>query len=263
MERTSGRGLTVITGASSGIGAQLARELGKQGAALLLTGRNAERLRGVACEIETVEGVTVETVPADLTRTEGVDAVIKAIENRDVDVLINNAGFATYGPHHTIDPDTEASLISVNCGALVALTHAVLPQMIERGRGTVMNVASTIAFQPAPLQAVYGASKAFVLSYSEALHEETRSTGVCVIALCPGPTSTGFVAAMNSPEASQSTVYGKVDSAEHVTRTAVRALRSRRAIAVVGIKNSLTINAARFAPRSVTRRLAARMLRPR
>ncbi len=116
-----------------------------------------------------------------------------------VDLLVNNAGFATFGTHPGLDPRAETGVIAVNCTALAALTRAVLPAMLERGRGFVLNIASTIAFQLAPGQATYGASKAFVLSYSEALAEELRGTGVRVAVLCPGPTDTVFLGAMGRP----------------------------------------------------------------
>jgi short-subunit dehydrogenase len=127
-------------------------------------------------------------VTADLADPAGIDTLVAAIAGRPVDLLVNNAGVATYGAHADLDPRVEAGVIAVNCTALVALTWAVLPGMLERRHGFVLNTASTIAFQPAPGQATYGASKAFVLSYSEALAEELRGTGVRVAAICPGAT---------------------------------------------------------------------------
>ncbi len=257
-----GTGLTVITGASSGIGARLAVELAARGAHLLLTGRNEARLRQAAQDLPLARGASVETVVADLAAAPGVAAVTGAIRGRPVDVLVNNAGFATYGPHAGIDPAAEEALIAVNCAALVALTRAVLPGMLGRQRGTVMNVASTIAFQPSPLQAVYGASKAFVLSYSQALHEEVRGSGVSVIAFCPGPTHTGFFSAMNAPTAASSQIYRRGASVEHVARAAIRALDRRPAVAIVGAANAVFATGGRFMPRALLRRMTGWMLRP-
>jgi short-subunit dehydrogenase len=182
----------VITGASSGLGAIFADQLAKRGHSLVLAGRDEARLTAVAQRVDT----NVELVVGDLGTDAGIDDLLKHLDDRDIDVLVNNAGFGTYGPFAGIDPGREHELVAVNVDALVRLTHAVLPGMLARGRGGILNVASTIAFQPGPYQATYGASKAFVLSLSQALWAETRGTGVTVTALCPGPARTGFVDAL-------------------------------------------------------------------
>ncbi len=253
--------LTVVTGASSGIGAQIARRLAARGARLLLTGRDAERLTAVASSLDSA-AAAAELVPADLADPAGIATIVAAIGDRTVDVLVNDAGFATYGPHAELDPRAETGVIAVNCIALVALTQAVLPGMLERRRGFVLNTASTVAFQPAPWQATYGASKAFVLSYSEALAEELRGTGVRVAAICPGPTDTAFLAAMGRPEAATSAIYRRHDSAARVADVAVGMLDSHRVVRVVGLTNSVMAQASRLVPRPVMRRLTGRMLRP-
>lgn len=253
--------LTVVTGASSGIGAEIARRLAARGARLLLTGRDAGRLGAVASSLDPA-APEPELVPADLADPAGIATIVAAIGDRPVDLLVNNAGFATYGPHAELDPGAETGVIAVNCTALVALTRAVLPGMLERRRGFVLSTASTVAFQPAPWQATYGASKAFVLSYSEALAEELRGTGVRVAAICPGPTDTAFLAAMGHPEAATSAIYRRHDSAAHVADAAVRMLNSYRVVKVVGLPNSGMAQASRFIPRPVMRRLTGRLMRP-
>ena len=254
--------LTVVTGASSGIGAQIARRLAARGARLLLTGRDAGRLRTVVDSLGSA-AAAAELVPADLADPAGVEAVVAAIRDRPVDLLVNNAGFATFGPHAGLDPRAETDVVAVNCTAVVALTRAVLPGMLVRGRGFVLNIASTIAFQPAPGQATYGASKAFVLSFSEALAEEVRGTGVRVAVACPGPTDTAFLSATGRPEeAATSAIYRRRDSAARVAAVAVGMLDGHRVVKVVGRTNSVVAQAGRLTPRPVMRRISGRLLRP-
>jgi uncharacterized protein len=254
--------LNVVTGASSGIGAEIARRLAARGARLLLTGRDAGRLQAVADSLDPA-APAAEIVPADLADPAGAEAVVAAIGDRPVDLLVNNAGFATYGPHRGLDPQAETAVIAVNCSALVALTRAVLPGMLELGRGFVLNIGSTIAFQPAPGQATYGASKAFVLSYSEALAEEVRGTGVRVAVLCPGATETAFLGAMGRPEAATSAIYRRHDSPARVAAAALRMLDGHRVVHVVGLRNSVVAQAGRLTPRPVLRRVSGRLLAPR
>ena len=178
----------VVTGASSGLGRGLAARLADRGMSLVLTGRNEARLDEVAHQIRrAAPGVKVETVAADLSTRSGVSALLDHVGDRPIEVLVNNAGFGSYGPFAEADPDREADEVAVDVSAVVALARAFLPGMLARGSGGILNVASTIAFQPAPYQAVYGASKAFVLSFSQALWAEARAAGVAVTALCPGP----------------------------------------------------------------------------
>ena len=170
-----GAGWAVVTGASSGLGALFAEKLAQRGLALVLAGRDEARLTEVRQRVQRLApGVDVELVVGDLGSQAGVEALIAALNGRVIDVLVNNAGFGTYGRLAEIDTDRDRDLIAVNVDALVRLTHAVLPGMLARGQGRILNVASTIAFQPAPYQATYGASKAFVLSFSQALWAETR-----------------------------------------------------------------------------------------
>jgi uncharacterized protein len=184
----------LITGASSGIGADIARELARRGHGVTLVARREERLQELAEELEGRHGVRVETIECDVTDSDGRDALRAQLDERGltVEVLVNNAGFGSGGAFTELDGEKEALMVRTNVEAVVALTSAYLPAMVERGRGAVLNLGSLIAFQPVPFQATYGASKAFVLSFTESLHEELRGTGVTVTALCPGPVRTEF-----------------------------------------------------------------------
>lgn len=184
----------LVTGASSGIGSEFARQLGVRGHNLFLVARRAERLEHLADEIRRSAGVQVDFAPCDLAdplaRHRLLDDV--AASGRSVETLVNNAGFAYVGDVHE-HPAEQVGMVRVNIEALVELTGAFVPAMVERGRGAVINVASIAAFQPIPAQATYAATKAFVLSFSEALAAEVRGAGVSVTALCPGPVATEFV----------------------------------------------------------------------
>jgi short-subunit dehydrogenase len=247
----------VITGASSGLGAIFADQLARRGHSLVLAGRDEARLKAVAERV----GGNVELVVGDLGTEAGVNALITHLDGRDIDVLVNNAGFGTYGPFAELDERREHELVAVNVDALMRLTRALLPGMLARGRGGILNVASTIAFQPGPYQATYGASKAFVLSLSQALWAETRGTGVTVTALCPGPTRTGFVDALGS-DVSHTAVYRHLAAPEPVVAAGLRALDRGRAVAVPGWRNRATSTFGRLAPGSLSALVGARMLRP-
>jgi short-subunit dehydrogenase len=247
----------VITGASSGLGAIFADQLAQRGHSLILTGRDEARLNAVARRV----GDNAELVVGDLGTEGGVDALAAHLEGRAIDVLVNNAGFGTYGPFAEVDAHREHELVAVNVEALVRLTHAVLPGMLARGRGGILNVASTIAFQPGPYQATYGASKAFVLSLSQALWAETRGTGVTVTALCPGPTRTGFVDALGE-DVSHTAIYRHLAAPEPVVNAGLRALDRGRALVVPGWRNRMTSAFGRLTPGSLSARVTGRMLRP-
>ncbi|OBK46850.1 SDR family oxidoreductase [Mycobacterium sp. 1081908.1] len=249
--------IAVITGASSGLGAIFADQLAQRGHSLVLAGRDENRLKAVAQRINQ----HAELVVGDLGTDEGTDDLIAHLADKDVDVLVNNAGFGTYGPFADVDAQREHELVAVNVDALVRLTHAVLPGMLARGRGGILNVASTIAFQPGPYQATYGASKAFVLSLSQALWAETRKSGVTVTALCPGPTRTGFVDALGE-DVSHTAVYRRLAAPEPVVAAGLKALDKGRAVVVPGWRNRFTSTFARLGPSSISARVAGRMLRP-
>jgi len=249
--------IAVITGASSGLGAIFADQLAQRGHSLVLAGRDESRLGAVAQRINQ----NAELVVGDLGTENGTNDLIAHLGNRDVDVLVNNAGFGTYGPFAEVDEKREHELVAVNVDALVRLTHAVLPGMLARGRGGILNVASTIAFQPGPYQATYGASKAFVLSLSQALWAETRKSGVTVTALCPGPTRTGFVDALGS-DVSHTAVYRHLAAPEPVVAAGLRGLDRGRAVVVPGWRNRFTSTFGRLPPGSLSARVAGRMLQP-
>ena len=181
--------ITLITGASAGLGAEFARQCSARGERLVLVARRQDKLEALASELGNARAVTLDLGQPGAAAALSADL---AAHGEQVGTLINNAGFGLWGKFAALDGPRQRAMIDLNCGTLVELTHAVLPGMIERGQGAILNLASTAAFQPGPGMAVYFATKAFVLSFSEALHEEVREHGVTVTALCPGPTATEF-----------------------------------------------------------------------
>jgi uncharacterized protein len=252
----------VVTGASSGLGRGLAARLADRGMSLVLTGRNQSRLNEAAHEIRrAAPRVKVETVAADLSTRSGVSALLDRVGDRPIEVLVNNAGFGSYGPFAEADSDREANEVAVDVSAVVTLARAFLPGMLARGSGGILNVASAIAFQPAPYQAVYGASKAFVLSFSEALWAETRAAGVTVTALCPGPTRTGFVEALGA-DVAHTAIYSRLAEPEPVIEAGLRAFDKGRAVVIPGLLTKVVAAIGRFMPREWMTRVSARLLRP-
>jgi short-subunit dehydrogenase len=229
---------------------------------LVLTGRNEARLDETAHQIRrAAPRVKVEMVTADLSTTSGMSTLLDQIGDRPIEVLVNNAGFGSYGPFAEADPDREAAEVAVDVSAVVTLARAFLPGMLARGSGGILNVASTIAFQPAPYQAVYGASKAFVLSFSEALWAEARAAGVAVTALCPGPTRTGFVDALGT-DVGHTAIYRRLADPEPVIEAGLRALDKGRAVIIPGMRNKVLAASGRFIPREWLTRVSAGLLRP-
>ena len=253
------RPTALVTGASSGIGAVFARALAARGADLVLVARSVAKLEALAEELEARHGGRALALPADLSRSEEVDRILAELAARGtaVETLVNNAGFGTHGRLIDLDPAREREEIALNVGALAALTRALLPGMVARGRGAVINVASTAAFQPVPYMATYGATKAFVLSFTEAVAEELRGTGVRALALCPGQTETAFFDQIEEAR------VGTARTSEQVVATALRALDHGRVVVVDGLPNALMTVGVRFAPRSLVRRLAAAIERPK
>jgi short-subunit dehydrogenase len=236
--------------------------LAKRGLSLLLAGCDEPRLSAVAQRIRQIApGVAVELVVGDLGTDSDIDALAARLEDREIDVLVNNAGFGTYGRFSELDAAREHELVAVNVDSLVRLTHAVLPGMLARGRGGILNVASTIAFQPGPYQATYGASKAFVLSLSQALWAETRGSGVTVTALCPGPTRTGFVAGLG-PDVSHTAIYRHLAAPEPVVAAGLRAMDKGRAVVVPGWRYRVMATGGRLTPGWLSALISGRMLRP-
>jgi short-subunit dehydrogenase len=261
MTTTSITPRAVVTGASGGIGLALAERLARKGHETILVARSAAMLRRHAEELQARHGVPVHAIAQDLTGADGADELWSALETRGLlplDVLVNNAGFGTLGAFADADPAEMDEMIRLNVSTLVRLTHHALRGMRPRGSGRIVNVASTAAFQPGPFMAVYFASKAFVLSFSEALAEELRGTGVTVTALCPGPVPTGFQsrARMGKTLLTSSPLVQPVDA---VADVGMRALERGRRVAVPGWLNRLVVLAARITPRPISLRAVRRL----
>lgn len=240
----------LVTGASSGIGLEIARVLAPDHD-LVLVARSAAKLEALAAELGGARVIT-----ADLSDPAAPAKI--AAEVPAVDVLINNAGVGDFGPFAEADPDKTLGMIQLNVTALTALTRTYLPGMLERGTGRIMNVASTASFQPGPLMAVYYATKAYVLSFSEAIAEETRGTGVTVTALCPGPTRSGFQAAAEM-ELSPLVANKKLPTSAEVAAFGVKAMRKGDAVAIPGVLNKIMASGVRFTPRPVMRRIVHKL----
>lgn len=243
--------VALVTGASSGIGAAIARELARRGFDLVLVARDRARLEAVASGT----GATCEVLAADLTEPEGCAAFEARLGAEPViDVCVNNAGIGTYGPFHEGDLAAEDRQVRLNVLALVRLSHATARAMAARGRGAILNVSSLASFQPIPENATYAATKAFVTSFTQALHEELRPYGVRVTVLCPGYTHTEFHARAG---ADMSAVPGPLwQDADEVARAGIDALERGRAVCVPGALNRVTAALASVAPRAVTRKAA-------
>ena len=247
-----------MTGASSGLGREFALALAFRGYPVLAVARRRDRMRALAEEVEGGGG-RLEPLAADLSTTGGIEAVLKRARELEVELLVNNAGVASYGPFVSAQPDRERALVRLNVEAIVALTRGLLPQLLARNRGGVINVASQMGFQPMPFFASYAASKAFVVSFSEALAEELRGTGVRVTAVAPGFVSTDFAEVAGSRQAQRRFPHLQP---RPVVETALRAYERGRTVKVVGPLYSLLTLAGRFAPRAAVRRAMARALRP-
>lgn len=245
----------LVTGASAGIGEEFARQLAARGTDLVLVARREERLRALA-EGLALSGREVEVLAADLADPEErarVEARLAADES-PIDLLVNNAGFGIYGEFDQLDLERQAAMIELNVTALTRLTHAVLPQLRRAGGGGVINVASTAAFQPDPYGAVYGATKAFVLSFTQAIHEELAGAGIRAMALCPGFTTTEFqdVADVNQRAMPSPAVM----TAEPVVRKALDAFTRDRAVFLPGAVNKLLAGSSSVSPTVLSRRVS-------
>jgi len=249
-------GVALITGASAGLGVDFARQLSERGKRLVLVARRKDRLDALATELG-----NARAIGEDLSLPGAVDRLMAdlAAHGEHVELLVNNAGFGLTGRFAELDEKLQRQMIDLNCGALTELAHAVLPGMIGRKSGAILNVASTAAFQPGPGMAVYFATKAFVLSFSEALHEEVKKNGVVVSALCPGPTATEFGQVAGFKASSPSSKLA-ADS-ESVVRAGLEGLEKGQAVVIPGPMNKATAQAHRFFPRSWVRKAAA-MLKP-
>jgi uncharacterized protein len=243
----------LITGASSGIGWDLAHLFARDGHDVILASRNEDKLRELATELESQHKISARVIPVDLERPDAPRELFEAVRT-PVDMLVNNAGFGLTGKFVDTDLARELAMIQVNVSALVHLTKLFAKPMIERGQGRILNVASTAAFQPGPLMAVYYASKAFVLSFSEALAEELGGTGVTVTALCPGPTATGFATAANMTTTRLFTVM-KPMASQQVAKIGYNAMKRGRRVVVTGTLNKLLAQSVRVSPRRMVTRV--------
>lgn len=247
---------TAVTGASSGIGAELARAYAARGRSLAITARRADRLDALKAELERASpDIRVETITLDLERPEAPEELVSWLDRRGIAVhtLVNNAGFGLRGGFATMPYADKVGMVELNVVALTKLCRLVLPRLIAAKRGGIINVASTAAFQAIPFMAGYAATKAYVLSLSEALHEEARRHGVTVTALCPGPTATEFTI---RADMEKSKLFTHAMSAADVARMAVDGHEAGRAIVVAGAANKAGTVAVKFAPRALVRRMA-------
>jgi short-subunit dehydrogenase len=254
------REVTLITGASSGIGLELAYECARHDHDLILVARSKDVLKKVKMTIERTQNSFVEIFECDLTKTRAVEMLAKKIEKKDLKVnnLINNAGFGTSGNFQKLDIKTELNMINLNCSSLVELTHTFLPQILKKN-GRILNVASTAAFQPVPFMSVYAATKAFVLSFSEALNSEIKSKGASVTALCPGPTKTNFD---KVAKLSKSVLFtgSSVMNADEVAKIGFNAMMDRKSSVITGTQNKVGALFTRLVPMSTSASIAKKMM---
>ncbi|NLE97805.1 MAG: SDR family oxidoreductase [Propionibacterium sp.] len=246
----------VVTGASAGLGVHYAERLAEQGSNLILAARSADKLADVADDLRRRHGVTVEVRAVDLATEAGRADFVDEIRGTHVHTLINNAGFASVGSFSELDADRVQQEVSLNAGALTELTHAVVGPMVARGRGAIVNVSSTSAFQAMAGMAVYAATKGYVLQFSVGLWAELHDTGVRVLAVCPGPTDTSFFA-----NAGNDDVLRRRRRPEQVIDATFKALAEHRPFVVDGARNKLVAFSNRLVPRSFAARLAPTYLR--
>lgn len=249
----------LITGASAGIGEVFARELAKRKSNLILVARREDRLNALANQLREQYQIQVDVIALDLSQPEAPHKLFSLVEqsHRAVRILINNAGFGVYGLLHETDVKKNENQILLNVFALTTITQLFLPAMVKDNDGAIINVASTAAFQPLPYMSVYGASKAFVLSFTEALWAEYQQTNLHILALCPGPVETEFFDVMG-----KNGIDGPRNKPEEIVETALRALEQRKIYVIPGqLKNYLLANLNRLSPRWVATKIAERMMR--
>ena len=251
----------LITGASSGLGEEFAIQLAREKHDLVLVARREDRLRDVADRARSLGAGKVTVIASDLGRADAAADLFRQVGAAGiaVDYLVNNAGFGTRGRFDQVPLDREIEEINLNVSALVALSRLFLPAMVAAKTGTIINVASTAAFQPVPWMATYAATKAFVLSFSEALSTELQGTGVTVLALCPGPTRTEFQQ-VASVEHSGVPSFAYMD-APTVVRQAIESAKRGKAVRINGVINTIMAQSTRFVPRGLVRRISGAMFR--
>ena len=251
----------LVTGASSGIGADIARSLARRGHGTTLVARRTERLEELADELRREHGVRAETLGCDLCDAGARPGLVRQLGELGltVEVLVNNAGFGSGGLFQRLDPERELEMVRLNVESVVALCGQYVPAMVERGRGAVLNVASTAAFQPLPRQATYGASKAFVLAFTDALHADLRGTGVTATSLCPGPVKTEFAETAGIDEAASGLPELWWTDSDYVAEEAVKGLERGRRVVVPGKLNQATALGGQHAPRGLLLRIGSRV----
>ncbi|HLL54137.1 MAG TPA: SDR family oxidoreductase [Myxococcaceae bacterium] len=252
------RKVALVTGASAGLGEQLARLFAKDGHDVILVARSAPRLEALAAKLKQEHGAAAHVMPADLGQPDAPARLFEQVRARglEVEFLANNAGFGSTGPFLEQELAREAEMVEVNCTALLKLTHLFARTMRERGSGRILNIASTAGFQPGPYMATYYATKAFVVSFSEALAHELKGTGVTVTCHCPGATHTEFASRAGNDKSRLFQRPG-VAQAPDVAADAYRAMMKGRVLAIHGALNWVTTQAVRFSPRAVVRSIAA------
>jgi hypothetical protein len=257
-----GKGVALVTGASAGIGAEFAKQLAADGMDVVLVARRADRLEELRREIEGRGGVRCTVIASDLGRAGAASEVFAATESQGlaVDWLINNAGFGTSGRFETLPLERELEEIQLNVSALVSLTRLYLPGMVSRGRGQIINLGSVGSWIPTPYMATYAATKAFILSFSDALASELAGKGVGVLSLCPGATKTEFQQVAGVSENVPDFTYM---TAEAVVRQAIAAAKSGKRTLVPGWMNKIMIGSTRITPRSVLARISGSMFAPK
>ena len=252
----------LITGASSGIGYELAKLFAEANHSLVLVSRNEEKLNQLRLDLVEKHSVHVEVIAADLSKVNAADDLMAELDNRKilVDVLVNNAGFGELGSFDEITLDRQLAMVRLNVVTLMHLAHLLLPEMLKRDHGGILNVASVAAFQPGPNMAVYYATKAFVLSFSEALHEELSGTNVSVTCLAPGPTKTGFAedSGMNATKMFESNAMGVLP----VAQQAFDAFAKNKAIVIPGWRNKMISIMPRIFPRFLIRKIVKKLQSP-
>lgn len=249
----------LVTGASSGIGEEFARRLARRGYNLILVARREERLRELSDELRADTEVLVEVLPADLASEAGLQRVVERLSAGDVTMVVNNAGFGLSGDFVELPLDRQLEMLNLHMRAVTVICHHALRSMVDRESGTIINVAAQAAFQPGPFMATYAATKAYILSLSEALHEEVRAHGVTVTCVCPGPVDTDFDALAGLDNVDRPSFV--VEPRGRVVTEALSAARMRRALTVPGVAPKVTMVGNRLVPRFASRRIAAKIIR--
>ncbi|WP_129689797.1 SDR family NAD(P)-dependent oxidoreductase [Gottfriedia acidiceleris] len=261
-KKTKGK-TVLITGPTEGIGYELTKLFAKDHFNLVLVARNKTKLEEMANSLMKQFNIKVLVISEDLSKANSAKSIFDQVlkSQMEIDILVNNAGVALYGDFGQTDLKKELTMIQLNIVTLTELVKYFLPNMLQKKSGQIINIASTSAFQPGPKMSVYAASKAYVLSFSEALSEELRHTGVSVTAVCPGPTRTGII---NSSGGNNSKLFkGKIMTPKKVAKLTYKAVSKKETIIITGFKNKILAQSVRFIPRSIVRKLAKKLLEER